>query len=81
MKKILGYILATVGIILLVIATIPFIREAVNLPASIPPSAITIAALLIIALSIMLIYTKSGNKQPEVPIYEGKNIVGYRRVN
>ncbi len=80
MKKILGYILAAIGIILLAIAAIPSIKTAINLPASIPSTALTIAGLLLIVIGIFFLYTKNSQKEKEVPIYEGKNIVGYRRL-
>jgi len=80
MNKILGYTLAAIGIIILAISAVPAIKTAINLPASISPAILTITGLLLIAIGLFFLYTKTSKKGTEVPIYEGKNIVGYRRL-
>jgi len=82
-NKILGYIITIVGVIGVILSS-----ESVSKTLSIPlPSALTGNVLLIISIVLIVIGLglsvkgSSSKKQPaEVPIYEGKNVVGYRRM-
>ena len=77
-NKLIGYILAALGLAGLGAST-------VNLFPNIPKLAINIPAMILTALGIIILITtgkssnkKSHQKEKEVPIYKGKEIVGYR---
>ncbi len=81
-NKILGYIITIVGVVGIILSS-----EGVSKALSIPiPSTLTGNVLLIISAVLIVIglglsVKGSAKKQPaEVPIYEGKNVVGYRRM-
>jgi len=81
MKKILGYVFLLLGLALIVInieiikTKLPFV-----IPETIKPLYITIAGMVFLALGAFFLFQGRGAKQsPEVPIYRGKEIVGYRR--
>ena len=80
MTKILGYIISLAGIIAVAYASFPASQKIISIPENIPTPYITIAG-AILALIGILIIVKSGNSKQtkEVPIYEGKKIIGYRR--
>lgn len=83
MKGILGYILCGVGVVGLALTYEPVQKiVAVPLPAEITPLYLTIGSLAILVVGLLLL-TKSGgrprHKSVEVPIYHGKEIIGYRR--
>ena len=78
-KKILGYILAIIGIVGLVASIVPQIKTALAIP-DIGDTNLMIASILLVAVGIFLALKMGGGKKVlEVPIYHGKNIVGYRR--
>jgi sulfite exporter TauE/SafE len=82
MNKILGYVLAGAGVIALGISY-PSVRTALKIPIPSMPVSDNIimfvgAALLLVG--VFLAFNKTSKQPAEVPIYEGKNIVGYRRM-
>lgn len=84
MAKILGYIVAIIGLVILALSFI-----SVNIPviSSINKMYIMFAGIIVIIVGIALSLGKSSSKvsqaSEEVPIYEGegkkKKIVGYKR--
>ena len=83
-KKTLGYLISAIGIFGLLIGTIKNFREGLNLvPKSIGDTTITIISLIIIAIGIAMLYKPSFSRKKvhEVPIYHGKDVVGYRRIH
>jgi hypothetical protein len=80
MSKILGYLLAIVGIMGVAIATVPQANVLISLP-QIGDNILIGISILIAGLGIfMIVKGGSGGKQPvEVPIFKGKHVVGYRR--
>ncbi len=82
MNKIIGYILALLGILSLAVGTMPQLRKALSfIPAEISNKILIIAGVVIVVIGIILLYKKdSGKKLEEVPIYHGKEIVGYRKI-
>jgi hypothetical protein len=81
-KKISGYILAGLGIVGLISSLIPNVREILPIPEEITQITIIIGSLILVVLGVTLIGTGGtggGKTSPEVPIYKGKQIVGYRR--
>ncbi|MEI6849935.1 MAG: hypothetical protein WCK29_02770 [archaeon] len=81
-NKIVGYVVAILGIFILAVGVIPPLKTAIKIiPTAINDVTIMALGLLIAAVGIFFIYSGSGKKQSaEVPIYQGKEIVGYRRV-
>ncbi|MFH1501202.1 MAG: hypothetical protein ABIE22_04630 [archaeon] len=78
--KIPGYIIAIIG---LVVVASTFISERIPLLKNIPQAYIMIAGFAVIIIGTVMISQGKGGrakqKQKEVPIYKGKEIVGYRR--
>ncbi len=84
MSKLLGYILIALGLVSAAF-TIPPIKKVIpfQLPAVITPLYLTIAAIVLLFIGLFMLGKGGGSssKQPaEVPIYHGKNVVGFRRV-
>ena len=80
-KSMLGFIISIIGVILIALSFDP-IREAskLNLPEILTPNILMIIGIIIVAIGLFL--SLGGNKFKklrDLPIYEGKNIVGYRR--
>jgi len=84
MSKILGYIIALIGLVVLVLS---FITSNIPLISAIPKMYIMFAGIILIIVGIALSMGKSSSRvkqsEEEVPIYEGagknRKIVGYRR--
>lgn len=81
-RKILGYILAILGLVGIIITSLPQAKSL--LPFPIPPEltdiSITVISIVLIIIGASLVFKKSQiAKQMEVPIFHGKKIVGYRR--
>ena len=83
MKKIGGYILALAGLIVLasgIKGLDVFILKFIPFLSSVPKTYSMIAGLVLVVVGIILLMGNSrGRQSEEVPIYRGKNIVGYRR--
>jgi len=84
MSKIAGYVLSIIGILSLILALNP-IRQSSFISDLLPIANIPNYVFMgvgIVCMAIAFIFLKnSGSKQaPEVPIYEGKNVVGFRRM-
>ena len=88
--KIIGYIIAVIGVIILTASTIPqvkdFLLKSLNLPAQqVSDNFLMIAGITIAIIGIFIVtkLSKKGKKSmkagQEVPIYHGNQIVGYRR--
>ena len=79
-KSVIGYILSIVGLIGITYS-VGNITEIIPIPllSTIPSLYLTIGGtiLVIAGITIILLETKS-NKQKEIPIYKGKEVVGYR---
>ena len=79
-KKIIGYILTAIGLVGLASASIPNLNEALKVPTTISNSSLTIGSLAVIIIGILFIILDGKSlRAGEVPIYKGKEIVGYRR--
>lgn len=81
MNKTTGYILLGLGLISIVLS-FEEMPSAIGLilPEFLSPTILTALGVILLLIGGFLSYKKSEGKQPEeVPIYEGKNIVGYRR--
>lgn len=79
MKKVIGIVVSVIGLLALALTVKP-VKEAIKLPSQISDIYLIVGGLIIIAVGLVLIKTPSFERQaPEVPIYKGKKIVGYRR--
>jgi hypothetical protein len=82
MKKIIGYTIAIIGLAGLLASLSPETLAQIPQLSKIPSLTLTIASVIIVAIGIFLVYSsnKSGTKKErELPIYKGKDVVGYRR--
>ena len=80
-KKLIGYILAALGIAALALSFEP-IKALVKmpLPAQLTSNYLLVGGLVLIIVGIFfLLGRKILGQEPEVPIYRGRRIVGYRR--
>jgi hypothetical protein len=81
MSKVVGISLVILGLGITAVGVKP-IQAALSL-ASVPGGNTPWigAGMVLIILGGFLIRKASSTQSPEVPIYEGQNIVGYRKVN
>jgi sulfite exporter TauE/SafE len=83
-KKLIGYIIALIGLAGLAISIIPQLENALKLPAPLTGLTVTIISIALILIGIFLIMKNSKAKQAaEVPIFQGagkkRTVVGYQR--
>ena len=80
-NKILGYILIAAGVIL-ALFSYPQFRAPLKIPipANVTDNYILIAGAIVLIVGAFLAFNKSSKQLKEVPIYHGKNIVGFRRM-
>jgi len=83
-KKEIGYVLSVVGVLILalsvppikgaVVGVLPFLEGVSNI-------YFIIAGVVVIAGGVLVLRGSGGSKkEKEVPIYKGKDVVGYRRM-
>lgn len=83
LNKIIGYILSVFGIAALLLS-FDAVQKAsgLTMPSSLSNTVLTIIGLVLLGIGMFLIVKTGGSgKVKEVPIYHGKEIVGYRRIN
>ncbi len=81
MSKLIGYIIALIGLFILLLNT-NILRNKIDILNSMPLAYMSIAGIAILVIGIVLLFfTKEKTRQveEEVPIYKGKKIVGYRK--
>lgn len=84
-KKILGYLLALIGIFSIAITSIEQIRAPITpyLPIELTNDYLLIGGIALTVIGIFLIIKSpkhsKNNKSVELPIFHGKNIIGYRK--
>lgn len=86
MSKVLGYIIALVGLAGLSAATIAeaqnFFRKILPFLAGVNDTILMIISIVVIVVGIFLVTRSSEgsyDRGRELPIYRGKHVVGYRR--
>ena len=82
MKKIGGYVLGALGLVSLALG-VKIVNTAIvkSIPAlaGISSYVFTVIGLVLLVLAVVFLRGSGRSKQPpEVPIYHGKNVVGYR---
>jgi len=89
-KKVVGYVLAVVGLVGLAASVFDPIYQ--KLFGSLPPGladglgiSLLVVSLIILGVGVVVLFVSGGfrgkakQKDKEVPIYKGKEIIGYRR--
>ena len=81
MNKILGYILALLGVAGVAAWAIPEFKTALPFLQQLNDTTLMTISIILGIIGIFLIMKSSGRggKLTEVPIFHGKNVVGYRR--
>jgi len=84
LRRSLGYILVIVGLIVLALGIKPIHDNIIN---NVPflsvfdPIVLLGSGILLLVIGVIIMRgSSSGRQSPEVPIYEGDQIVGYRRM-
>ena len=88
-NKVLGYVLAIAGLFGIVISVSTPIRDKIfsflpEAASSVAGKTLVIASIILLAVGVVLVSLTSrgshtSQKEEEVPIYKGKEIIGYRR--
>jgi len=81
-KKIIGYLISIIGIAIIALGSIPQLRTTLTfLPAGLKDIYLMAVGLVIVIVGLLLIFgSGSSQKVSEVPIYHGKEVVGFRRL-
>ncbi len=82
MNRMIGYILSIAGLVVLAsgIKGFEIILKFLPFLSSLSKTYSIIGGLVLVVTGIVMLRGSGGGKQAvEVPIYKGKNIVGYRR--
>lgn len=78
--KTIGYIISVLGVAVVAIGAVDPLRLALKL-TSIKPFILMLIGLVIAIIGMVPIMKSSGSKKvQEVPIYHGKDVVGFRRI-
>jgi hypothetical protein len=83
-SKIIGYVIALVGLAGLAVTSLPTLNSQIpsQLTSIVPAKYLMIGALILVILGAVFAFggfSSSKQKAREVPIYKGKEIVGYRQ--
>lgn len=77
--RIIGYLVSLLGLILLALS-LDFVKAMFNLTSlTISGNYLMIVGGVLILVGIFIIVSSGTGRRSEVPIYRGRNIVGYRR--
>jgi len=82
MKRSLGYVISLIGVIILVLGIKP-VNDVLSIPLlnDIPANILLIIGVVIAVIGIFVLRSSpKGKKVSEVPIYHGKDVVGFRRM-
>ncbi|RMD66314.1 hypothetical protein D6817_04350 [Candidatus Pacearchaeota archaeon] len=82
MSKIVGYLLALLGLAGVALFSIPKLKSKLNLPFNVSDTILMgVSAVLLVVGILLVVRSGSGRaRAAEVPIYEGKQVVGFRRL-
>jgi len=80
MSKVFGYVISLIGVGILLISLKP-IKATIPFFTNVPDPALWGIGAIVIVIGVFSLRKSRGGKQPsEVPIYHGKNVVGFRRM-
>lgn len=80
MNKVVGYLLTLAGVAVLALGFKP-VQTALSFTLPFSNMITMILGLVLALIGIIFIKKDSSAQSSEVPIYDGKNVVGYRKVN
>lgn len=79
-KNVAGYVITLLGVIGVAAWAIPSFKAAIPQVALLDDTILLAVSVLLALIGIFLVVKGGGRRSgKEVPIYQGKNIVGYRR--
>jgi uncharacterized membrane protein YozB (DUF420 family) len=80
-SKILGYVIAVIGIIAIAATLIPQVKTTAPDIFIFDDLTLTIIGVVLVLIGLFLVYRspRKQRKRNELPIYKGKEVVGYRR--
>ena len=78
-RKTAGYVLGALGVIGVAAWSIPSIKQFIPQLGTLNDTVLIAASTVLVIAGIFLVMKSGGRKVREVPIYHGKDIVGYRR--
>ena len=83
MNRSLGYVISLVGIVILVLGIKP-VNESFNLAflEGVSGNVLLVIGIVIAAIGVFILRSSPGRtkQSKEVPIFHGKEVVGYRRM-
>jgi len=83
MVRNLRYVISIIGVIILVFGIKPVndsLKESIPVLSTVPANVLLIIGVVVIGIGIFILKpSRRGKQSSEVPIYHGKEIVGYRR--
>ncbi len=79
MKKI-GMIIGVLGVLIYLTTIDPIKKALPTFPAPITDTYVIIGSMILVIVGAVLAFRGSSKQSKEVPIYQGKNVVGYRRL-
>jgi uncharacterized membrane protein len=86
MKKVIGYLVSIIGLALIAFIVKPlneleFVKSLTSSLGIYATIILIAAGVVLIILGVFILRSSSKGKQPaEVPIYQGKDVVGFRRM-
>ncbi|MBU0906837.1 MAG: hypothetical protein KKD18_01265 [Nanoarchaeota archaeon] len=78
-RSTLGYVLLGLGVIGVAAWSVPSIKAAIPQLGTLNDTILIAVSAALALVGIFLAMGRGGRQAREVPIYHGKNIVGYRR--
>lgn len=84
MNKIIGYLVSLIGFVLIAFIVKPLkdvaaVKSLISLFGAFGNIVFVAVGAVLIVVGVMLLRSSGGKKLKEVPIYQGKDIVGFRR--
>ena len=81
-NKIVGYSFSALGVIGIAAYSIPQVAAELKLPVQFQGISLLIISIVIVLIGLFFIFkdARSSRQAPEVPIFHGKNVVGFRRI-
>jgi len=86
MKRVVGYIIALVGILGVAAPLVPQVYSNLPIPEGFPDLYLTIGGVILVVVGLAFLVNRGGSgvtrgrsRGVDLPIFQGKNVVGYRR--